>query len=339
MISISKTIYIEPSYEVLNRDNLFNPAAFQDPSMALPYTRLRDNLAARGIAVHTADYFNNGEYLSDINEYWSFGALNKFVTTKRDNLNVVGFFLLEPPLIYPKIYKDIKFFQKYFSKIYLYNSDAIDGGCKFRQALIPIPYDYVLDEYWNNDVRSSKLVLVAGNHAPFLKSNELYSKRIDAIKFFSQNNLIDLYGRGWNIHANRRIFWWKYFTNYIAIKRSYKGPIANKHEVISKYKFSICFENSIIPGYITEKIFDCFYSGTVPIYYGAPDVEKYIEPNAYVDFRKFKDFKELDSYLKNISNIEYEKIKNSGKEFISRGASHFYNSLDNAVSNFDDHQL
>ena len=116
-------------------------------------------------------------------------------------------------------------------------------------------------------------------------------------------------------------------------------PVPNKHQIAKGYKYTLCFENDLFPGYITEKIFDCFYSGTVPIYYGAPDVEKYIDSKAFVDFRNFKNFKELDSYLKNISNIEYEKIKNAGKEFIIRGASHFYNSLDNAVLNFDDHQL
>ena len=40
---------------------------------------------------------------------------------------------------------------------------------------------------------------------------------------------------------------------------SYKGETPNKIETLSKYKFSICFENtSSEPDYISEKIFDCF---------------------------------------------------------------------------------
>jgi len=332
----TKTIFIEPSYKVFYKDNIFNPLLFQDPSMVLPYIRLRDNLAAKGIKLHTADYFRDGKYLSDINEYWSFGALNDFVAEERENLNVVGFFLLEPPLIYPKIYKSISSYENCFKKIYLYNSNAVSGSCKFRQALIPIPYDNVIESYWNNDVRSNKLVLVAGNHAPFFKKNQLYSMRIDTINYFAKKNSIDLYGRNWNLHTNRRIFWWKYLFNYFLIKDSYKGHTADKHEVLSKYKFSICFENSAAPGYVTEKIFDCFYSGTIPIYYGAPDIEKYVNPSSYIDFRKYRDFAHLDFFLSSMSDCDYMKMKNSGKDFIISGSKKFYNSLDNAILNTED---
>src|SRR5690606_20033147 len=43
----------------------------------------------------------------------------------------------------------------------------------------------------------------------------------------------------------------------------YKGKIPGSHsgqekiEVLQQYRFCICFENSSIPGYITEKIFAC----------------------------------------------------------------------------------
>ena len=324
-----KTIFIEPSYKIMYEDNIFNPTLYQDPSMALPYLRLRDNLATKGIAVHTADYYRMGKYLSEINEYWSFGVLNDFVRVKRNNLHIAGFLLLEPPLIYPKIYQNLSKYSKYFDKIYIYNSKAIAGEHKYKQALIPIPYNDILSHYWLNESRSDKLVLIAGNHAPFFKKNELYSERIQLVNFLSKNNFIDLYGRGWNFHINRRILWWKYLLNYSSIMKSYKGATSNKHETLSKYKFSICFENSITAGYITEKIFDCFYAGTIPIYYGDPNVKESIDPDSYIDFRKFDDYKDLELFVKNISEQEYNKIKNAGKDFILNKASNYYDFLDN----------
>ena len=39
-------------------------------------------------------------------------------------------------------------------------------------------------------------------------------------------------------------------------------------EWISDYKFMICFENSLGAGYLTEKIFAPYTSGTIPIYWG-----------------------------------------------------------------------
>jgi hypothetical protein len=41
----------------------------------------------------------------------------------------------------------------------------------------------------------------------------------------------------------------------------------NKLNVVSDYKFSLCFENAIYPGYFTEKLLHAKVSGTIPIYY------------------------------------------------------------------------
>jgi hypothetical protein len=59
--------------------------------------------------------------------------------------------------------------------------------------------------------------------------------------------------------------------------------------VLNKYKFVICFENSYSNGYITEKIFNCFFARTIPIYKGDPDVCKYIRPSCFVDGRSQTD--------------------------------------------------
>lgn len=40
-----------------------------------------------------------------------------------------------------------------------------------------------------------------------------------------------------------------------------------KMDLISDYKFSICFEHSAYPGYFTEKLFHSKLAGNVPIYY------------------------------------------------------------------------
>lgn len=40
----------------------------------------------------------------------------------------------------------------------------------------------------------------------------------------------------------------------------------NKLDTISQYKFSLCFENSIYPGYFTEKLLHAKITGTIPLY-------------------------------------------------------------------------
>jgi hypothetical protein len=41
-----------------------------------------------------------------------------------------------------------------------------------------------------------------------------------------------------------------------------------KREAIGRFMFNMAFENSLEPGYVTEKPFDALISGTVPVYLG-----------------------------------------------------------------------
>ena len=43
----------------------------------------------------------------------------------------------------------------------------------------------------------------------------------------------------------------------------------SKIRFLNGYKFNIAFENSDAPGYITEKLIDCYIANTVPIYWGS----------------------------------------------------------------------
>ena len=70
---------------------------------------------------------------------------------------------------------------------------------------------------------------------------------------------------------------------------SWKGPIDNKKKVLEQYRFAICYENvQDSPGYITEKIFDCFFAGCIPLYRGASNISDYIPSSCYIDRRKLK---------------------------------------------------
>lgn len=50
------------------------------------------------------------------------------------------------------------------------------------------------------------------------------------------------------------------------------GPVANKEAFCKGYKFNIAFENSVSPGYTTEKVMQPLTYHSVPIYYGNPNV-------------------------------------------------------------------
>lgn len=48
------------------------------------------------------------------------------------------------------------------------------------------------------------------------------------------------------------------------------GLVPDKIEFMRPYKFCLAYENSSYPGYVTEKIMDCFYANCIPIYWGSP---------------------------------------------------------------------
>jgi hypothetical protein len=54
-------------------------------------------------------------------------------------------------------------------------------------------------------------------------------------------------------------------------------------DVFNQYQFIFVSENSIADGYITEKIFNCLFARTIPIYYGSKKISKYINQHAFIE--------------------------------------------------------
>src|SRR5450759_3525872 len=68
--------------------------------------------------------------------------------------------------------------------------------------------------------------------------------------------------------------------------------------------------------YIKEKIFDSFFSGCVPIYWGADNVQEYIPPNCFIDRRRFRDTAEVHRYLMGITPEEYGQFQRNISDFL-----------------------
>lgn len=75
------------------------------------------------------------------------------------------------------------------------------------------------------------------------------------------------------------------------------------------YKFTLAFENSLMDGYITEKILYAMAAGTVPIYYGGNLVEKEFNPEAFIDVSKFNSYGDCIDYILYLDNNSEEYLK------------------------------
>ena len=328
-------------YDIYNNNRMFNPeihAPIGD-DLLYPLHHLAQVAREQGISVSTIDtepldsydaiiFF---DYPGDHNRY-----LKKLIDMKFENLYL---FLFENEIIKPDNWKMDHY--RYFKKIFTWRDDIIDNKKIFKFFLpnkIPDAISFNISQ------KTKFCCMIAGNK----KNNqprELYSERIRAITWFEINRPahFDLYGKGWDLPLPSfftplkpvlQPFYNKFFPHYTF----YRGEITSKRTILEQYKFSICYENvRDIPGYITEKIFDCFFAGCVPIYLGASNVTDYIPENSFIDKRKFSDYSELFDYINELSEDDYMQYLQSIEDYIRSekilpfGAESFVNLIFNQI--------
>lgn len=239
---------------------------------------------------------------------------------KDDKIKSSYLLILESPLIVKNSWKPERL--KKFKKIFTWNDNYIDGD-----KYIKINYTYDFESQGFIQKEKKNLVCMITANKTSNEENELYSKREEIIRYFEKfhPDEFDLYGIGWDKARLNGLF--KIFKRIPALwsilpfKKypSYRGTVDNKKEIMSQYKFAICYENVCgLNGYITEKIFDCFFSGTVPIYWGAENINSYIPEECFIDRRKFSNNIELYNHLKKMSDQEYNEIIENIKNFLQK---------------------
>jgi len=214
----------------------------------------------------------------------------------------------EPRTVIPAQYT--KKCRQEFDAIFTWNPQEVDNKKIFQihyPVLVPMKRAY-------KPFSQRRLLtqISANKHSP--DAQELYSLRKSCIHYFDTHPEKDFsfYGRRWNPEEHT----------------TYGGEVQNKIETLEQFRFALCFENAhCFPGYITEKIFDCFAAGCVPIYYGAPDIDSYIPRNCYIPWKNFSSIQDLYTHLENISEEQYQKYIDNIRTFLtSKKATIFSNT-------------
>jgi len=324
-------VYIDPHSYIYLDNKLFEKGGRDDLLSGWRY--LKDYCHKHDINLNTIDLWNKTtnedfyvsfEHKSLIRKlYWKFKN-KKYPIIKLNKFKKRILFQFEPPINMPEVYINADNLFKIYDKVFF--------SCKLNNPKIHYfhyyqAYDNIFIDYWNNSKRAF-LTIISSNKklwdlqkflAMFFSTGrirykgckKLLAERIRAIKFFSETNDIEIYGSGWNKRPSFPYWFYKK-----AIQKVYKGKAESKHQTLSKYNFSICFENCIFTGYITEKIFDCFFTGNIPIYFGAPDIQKYIPKNCFIDARNFKNYSDLKLYLKSLTESEIQVYRENAHKFL-----------------------
>lgn len=300
--------------ELFSHDDQFN--------LLYPFFKLKNVLHKKNIDINTSDI--SPPESSDI-VFFNEAPKERVDVSKIKSQNSY-LILLECEIIRKNNYNEN--FHKYFKKVLTWDDDLITKNpdlyikSNFTQSLKKI-----------TSTKKTKLLCCISANKKVDHPNELYSRRLNIIRWLEKNDPsnFDLYGYGWGHYkfsSNGFLRPLNFFTKFLPnarFRRSWKGSVQNKIEILSNYKFNICLENAYgYNGYITEKIFDSFRAGTIPIYLGCPNISKHIPDNCYIDLRRYRDFSDCYDYIKSMNEEEYDNYQTNISNFLDSKKAYFF---------------
>jgi hypothetical protein len=177
-------------------------------------------------------------------------------STDKDTVKIL--FILEPPEIVPQFTQMAINMQDRFDFILTHNEDILKN-CKnavlfeFGSTWIKQPYAFSEKTFEVSTLVGGKL-MAPGHH---LRQKLWYKQNriLTPTKFFYSGNM----------HSG--------LENY-----NNNPVLGDKKEPMFDSQFHIVIENVKRNNWFTEKLIDAFYTKTVPIYYGCPNIGNYFDP-------------------------------------------------------------
>jgi len=171
--------------------------------------------------------------------------------------------------------ENYKKYLEYFEYIFTHNKELLNLDSRFKW--VPA------NGFWIKEPKiyeKSKIISFISSNKNFTPGHKTRLKWVEMI-----GNQVDLYGRGFK-------------------------EILTKEEGLCDYMFSVVIENGFYKSYFTEKILDCFATGTIPIYMGSPDIKNYFNPDGIIELTEEFDISE-ELYYSKMDQIKenLEKVK------------------------------
>lgn len=225
------------------------------------------------------DFFNGtGEY-----DFYIDGDISLGIKNKSDG-NKKILWTLESPYFNNGVFDYIKINMnevlETFDIIFTYNDELLNINDKFQFA--PAMGTWISSPFIT---KKTKLVSMVTSNKTITEQQKF---RVDFAK--NNKNKIDVFGKGFN-------------------------EIQKKEEGLNDYMFSVCIENSTTDTYFTEKILDCFATGTIPIYKGTKNIRNFFDVGGIL----FLDEINMDDLNEDLYKSKIEHVKNNlekVKEFL-----------------------
>ena len=187
--------------------------------------------------------------------------------------------LIEPGDLIPGLHNVAKAVQDNFDFILTYEQNLLDYNPKKFKFL---PCDTSGIEKQSHKIhQKTKLVSMIYSNKKWLTGHKIRHMIADSLISKIKYDKIDLLGRATN------------------------RPLELKSEGTNDYMFQIAIENLKRKNYFADKIYDCFVTGTVPIYWGAPNIGDFFDIRGILVFNNPR---ELTDILKTLSREKYDSM-------------------------------
>lgn len=180
----------------------------------------------------------------------------------------------------------------------------IDFGDRYLRFPLHVYYQWFYTDYFNcrpdsiNIIRNKGDELHKRKFCNFIYSNNVSSDPMRDLFFYELNKYKKVDSGG------------KHLNNI-------GKPVADKMGFIKDYKFTIAFENSSVPGYVTEKLIEPIIMSSLPVYYGNPLVHMEFNVDSFIQVKDKNDFdraiKEIifldqndDNYLEKLNQPKFK---------------------------------
>jgi len=333
---VKACFYVDPNGAFL-KNQFFLSSSYENRirTSGYAFTALREELKKQNIDLATQD-INPVESATIV---FCLDVPHYFKEIKKKNNQKWVLFIYDPPVYCPESWNKANHDQ--FDCVFTFDKTMVDNEKYFH-------YYFAIDtEYFSTPLpvsietfKERKLCTMVSSAMQGLKDksqpDSLLFERYRAIRWFAQHHPddFDFYGLSFEkkdyhfsfrgVGLIKKILPGNIFKSLAKfaqrkILKVYKGslPALEKTEVVRKYNFYLCYENTTgINGYLTEKLFECFYSSTLPIYWGAPNYKELIPANCCIDGAAFKDFASLHQYIKKMPFEEYQSYIQAARNFL-----------------------
>jgi|21_taG_2_1085346.scaffolds.fasta_scaffold23800_3 hypothetical protein len=214
------------------------------------------------------DYLDGGQ---DVSVYTD-KSLNR-ENVLRDPAKVKVAWLVECREVHPFAYEQVLRLENLFDYIFTFDEELLNLGDKYIKT--PIASSRIID-------RHSKIYKKRKNTSMIVSKKSWCSGhkyRHEIVSKLKNTHLLDLWGEAFK-----------------------PMPQGAKILALAEYRYSIVVENSKGKNYFTEKLIDCFRTGTIPIYWGSSAITEHFNMGGIICFDTIKD---LDDLIPSLTEDRY----------------------------------